>query len=884
MFAGVRRSGRLAFLGVLVLIAISIPASAQTAPQDSPTTLSVSDRLDERRYVTTGTRAYEVGTEAGRYPAMGFHTRGEMGGIWSPPIKLLDGLWFGIDDQWIGPATKFTSGYGHVKMDLPDQGGMTVARTDFVPDDRRAVLVGLEFEAGETAQNFTLKMDAHSELMGAYPWGETNPSQTAFNKQDDVTVEGGKLVFREQDSMEDVPNALPHDWAAVVGSSLTPTESFTGDNFRGPQDPPVICPASGPNVPPAPARCDDTAYGKGQGGQLRYNVSVAANTTETVWFAVAGADVDGPAGGPVPGGAKEAALAEHAAALTNPEAQLQNKVSERLALRENTRLTLPGDERIEDGIDWSKQNLADSVQIARDLEIRETNAGKNYPPPEGDLAQMRFLGAGFPDYPWLFGTDGEYTAFASVGVGQFEPIKDHLRALKEVSLIDNGNSGKVVHEVVTEGAIYFGSNADAGNTDETAKFPSAVALIWRWTGDNRFRDEMYSFSKSNMEYIFRELDEDGDGWPEGLGNVERSGMGEEKLDNTVYTIRGLYDLADMARSKGDVQTAAWALKRAREMESRFEATWWFGQEGATQYADSIDPSPVGGENTKIFQRHWIGVTPMEAELVNVTGNHSEPVPGLASQEHGQAALDEREEPCYTARFGMYHTGTGPTVDGVRETGPFCDTHESEVPAERVIFTLNTAIMAVGEGNYGRLGEDQQQHYMYGNVDLQLDPPDEQPGAMPEIAPSEDYGRSIDRPFNERAMVLQAWGAYGTIWPVVHQWLGVRPDLGRGALEVVPQVPSDSPGPISGENIRLGNGSVAVSASVTGNTYTTIVTPDLALRELLVGHTVPADEEIVSVTLDGAAVDDYKVRRTNRGKEVLVKAAPDGAHTLEVETQ
>ncbi len=47
------------------------------------------------------------------------------------------------------------------------------------------------------------------------------------------------------------------------------------------------------------------------------------------------------------------------------------------------------------------------------------------------------------------------------------------------------------------------------------------------------------------------LDEDGDGWPEGLGNVERPGMGEEKLDNTVYTIRGLRDLADLAASKGD---------------------------------------------------------------------------------------------------------------------------------------------------------------------------------------------------------------------------------------------------------------------------------------------------------------------------------------------
>ena len=74
------------------------------------------------------------------------------------------------------------------------------------------------------------------------------------------------------------------------------------------------------------------------------------------------------------------------------------------------------------------------------------------------------------------------------------------------------------------------------------------------------------------------------------------------------------------------------------------------------------------------------------------------------------------------------------------------------------------------------------------------------------------------------MVLQAWGAYGTIWPVVHQWLGVRPDLGRRVLEVVPQVPPDSPEPISGENIRLGNGSVAVSADAAGNTYTTTVTP------------------------------------------------------------
>ena len=83
-------------------------------------------------------------------------------------------------------------------------------------------------------------------------------------------------------------------------------------------------------------------------------------------------------------------------------------------------------------------------------------------------------------------------------------------------------------------------------------------------------------------------------------------------------------------------------------------------------------------------------------------------------------------------------------------------------------------MAVGEGNYGRLGPDQQGRYTAGNRRLMLPQPDEQPGAMPEILPSPDYVRSIDQRLVDRAMVLQAWGAYGTAWPVVRQQLGVGP--------------------------------------------------------------------------------------------------------------
>ena len=266
-----------------------------------------------------------------------------------------------------------------------------------------------------------------------------------------------------------------------------------------------------------------------------------------------------------------------------------------------------------------------------------------------------------------------------------------------------------------------------------------MALIWRWTGDNAFRDEMYGFSKSNMEYIFRELDDDGDGWPEGLGNVERSGMGEEKLDNTVYTIRGLYDLADMARSKGDVTDREMGAEESQRMKSEIRGDP--GGSGRREPRSTPTPSRRPGQREKkIFQRHWIGVTPMEVGAVRI-GNHSEPVPGLASPGarpgsrstsascllHGQLRHVPHRHRSYRRRCH----GDRAVLRHARVRGA----------GRTVIFTLNTAIMAVGEGNYGRLGEDQQQHYMYGNVDLQLDPPDEQPGAMPEIAPSPTTLRS-----------------------------------------------------------------------------------------------------------------------------------------------
>ncbi len=165
-------------------------------------------------------------------------------------------------------------------------------------------------------------------------------------------------------------------------------------------------------------------------------------------------------------------------------------------------------------------------------------------------------------------------------------------------------------------------------------------------------------------------------------------------------------------------------------------------------------------------------------------------------------------------------------------------------------------------------------------------PDEQPGSLPEILPSPDFDNggpndaNIQRCWSCRAMFVQAWGHYGTAWPVVHQQLGVRPDMGRDALEVVPQLPSSAP--IAGRDIRVGKGSIDVSASRDGDRYRTAVDTDVHLKTLRIGHTLPRDADVRSVTLDGKRVR-WDERSTNRGLEVTVEAGR-GDHTVVVESR
>jgi glycogen debranching enzyme len=756
-----------------------------------------------------------------------------MGGVWAHPIKLLDGYWFSLNGTWLPAAERFTTGAGYVQMRFPKTKGLNVTRTEFAPDDSPVVLVGLTVKNPDRrARPFKLTMDVRSEIMAAYPWGWTTPNAEEFNREDTATYDrgSGTLTFRESGK----------DWYAMVGAqefgaSGGPTKAQTGDEYWGP-------------VPPA-QRPDYYDYGnedtddqpKGTGARLRWNVSLQGGGEQTLWFAVAGSHTSQAEAG--------AALQS---ALADPESLLEEKASERSALLDKTEVSLP-DSTLQAAFDWGKLNMADLRITVEDMEVRDVDEGRAYPPPAATLEEVTGIGAGFPDYPWYFGTDGAYTAYPLLVSGQWDTIKEHLRAIRDVSRIINGGTGKVVHEVVTDGSVYWGTNNHPGNTNETAQFATAVGQVWLWTGDDGFRDEMYPFVVDGMRYITSAsecppsnpsaegtCDDDGDGWPEGFGMVERTGMGEEKLDNTTYTWQALRALQRMAESKGDSATASWADGEADAMEAAFDPTWWMPDQNL--YADSLE----NPDNEQLQQKHWINATPMEVLL--------------APQNRATAALNTLESGDFTGSCGLFHTGRGGGPTGA---------------GELKCWTLPTSVMAVGEANYGRLGSKQALFYMR-SIAEQLDL--EMPGALPEISPSPEYDPFVD--FRDRAMFMQAWSSYGVQWPVIHHFLGISPDVPAGSLSVVPDVPESWPG-LSVQNLRVGGGTVAASASRDANRYTTEVSAS-ATWELTIGHTLPEGASVAAVTLDGEPVA-YEVVDTTRGREVRVQTSTNRRHILVVTT-
>ena len=479
-------------LGSLSLF--SVPAAQAATPE-----LSTQYRLQDRREVTAGQRVVRRGLR-GRpllRERLAHHRRDgrRLGAAAEARRRRLVRR-----RRPVGRARpRSSSAAGATRATTcPTPAGCTLQRTDFAPDGRprRAVRAQTD-QPGAADKTVTVKVDAHSELMSAYPWGFSGGRPNAADN-----LARPRRVRRTRRCSSPTTARCPARPSTTTPRSSPPTRTPAPATRRRPAAPTAaprpsnVCAANdGTSMPSA---CDDGPYGKGTGGELRYQVTVPARRLE---------DALDRRRRLRQGPRRRAERARRRAARSRPASSPPRSPSRDRRSAASTQVDLPGDPLLQHAIDWGKQNLADVTQTASDLQIRWTNQGKQFPPRSGTVAHARWFGAGYPDYPWIFATDGEYTNFAAVALGQFETAEDHLRALRDISDVLNDRSGIVVardrlrrrrstsattRRRPRPTARRRTTSTPTRRSSSRAPSPSSGA----GPATTRFRDEMYDFAQA----------------------------------------------------------------------------------------------------------------------------------------------------------------------------------------------------------------------------------------------------------------------------------------------------------------------------------------------------------------------------------------------------
>ncbi|MFY0688057.1 MAG: glycogen debranching protein [Cyclobacteriaceae bacterium] len=166
----------------------------------------------ESSYVTAGDRVYMVGHQDGSFPDLGWHINGEMGGIWSHPIKLLDGFALNINNDnssWClnnaGSFRNYPIGNAHhFENRIMD---LEVERFQFAPEGLEGLIVMYAIKnKSNKNQRLTISFNAMIDLMPVWLAERMN----IVDGQDSVWIEetSGNIIGKDQ----------LNDWFTIINS------------------------------------------------------------------------------------------------------------------------------------------------------------------------------------------------------------------------------------------------------------------------------------------------------------------------------------------------------------------------------------------------------------------------------------------------------------------------------------------------------------------------------------------------------------------------------------------------------------------------------------------------------------------------------------------
>ena len=714
--------------GVLLLAMACRPI--QEEPSTFATLLLDVPRLEGRAeylaspYVTAGDRLYMVGFQDGSFPDLGWHVPGEMGGIWDHPIKLMDGFTVRLREEATGLDRCLEQADQFVNFPFANMHRYDWPAEQLLVERWQFVPDGLE----AIAVQFSIEnrsAEARTLQLEFNGMVDLRPvwlgERTGMvDGPDRLTWDAGRQVFEGKDSLQ--------DWYVVFGAD----HHTSGGKAE-------------------PASCLFERRGNGATGALHYLLPIEPGASSHITFVVAGSyrSLD------------EAGQTFQQVMERGPELLLEKR--ERYATLAGTaRLSIP-DSAIQTAYQWVKYN---TDWLVRD--VPELGRG---------------LSAGIPDYPWWFGCDNAYALQGVLATGRPELARRTLELLKRLSEATNGESGRIIHEASTNGAVY-----NPGNVNETPQFCSLVWTYFQWTGDRDLLEEFYPFCKNGLAWLLDKADVDGNLLPDGAGMMEIHGLESEMIDVAVYTQQAFADMAEMAGYMGEAEYSRRCMDIAEQLKEDINTRFW--APAFRSYADFIGTTaqtltliddaivradtlgkpwavaeleqtrkqiaklPADQKQGQVVHHNWVVNTPMET--------------GVADTAKALAALATGSR--FVNPFGMFVTGIDRDDSAGSDEGSFA-ARKKTFTYVGAVMTLPTGVQAIAEANYGRPEESLDYlRRMTRSFGYAL------PGSMYEVSP--DFG-----------MIVQAWNVYALATPIVEHYFGIRPRAFDRAVELHPLMPA-----------------------------------------------------------------------------------------------
>jgi len=661
-------------------------------------------------YALSGERLYCIATRAGLFPDTGWHQPGEMGGVWAPPLKLLDGYWMAIrqadgSPRWLTTPVDWRMAADGVtfRYELPDL-HLDLTRRDWIAPGESVLVIDLSVRhlGAPVALGFALRSDLHGAWLSDERLGLRDGQDTAVYR-DDVRA----VVMADEQHPE---------WNLCAGSHVAPSAVELG--------PEVVLP-------------EQTA-GLGASALLWYDLATLESGRLRFIIAGPGSDGSPSAGVFARYSAPHATERAHAHAVTAVQSVFTQAV-----------LDSP-DAQVDAAFAWAK--VANRAMML-------TVPGLGRAPV-----------AGYADFPWWFGCDISYGVLPFLPTGQGADAVDSLLTLKALSAREQ-SSGRVLHEVITNGVVIA-----PGNLVETPLFARTLYHTYRWTGDRRLLDQVYPFSVRGMlEWALGERLMNGEvvPWGESIVETPDAHSGVQTLDVGTYMVEALHLLATLAAERGDGSLSRDLLHRSRVMRRHLRRDWWIP--GAGRFGD------IRASRAEL-----------EALLARLDGMAGGDFSVELSRKRVRRALEQdtsaapREQrrpwnfhyylPALAAESGLPTEAQARELFARMETPEWTDTYGIVLDSalDRRVMTLPTGALAAGEARYGRM--DAALDYIrriastLGAIS---------PGTMAEYSP-------------DGGCFTQMWSGYGVIWPVVHEFFGLRPDVARRRLTCVPNLPEAWP--------------------------------------------------------------------------------------------